>query len=600
MSTNISKFISLNDFILLEYEFNRDGSTLSLSDLNPIVATTQYGTKQYYDGTAGMGLTNNTLTFNSTPISEKRDKWYTTNATDNFGSLFDSSTAITNPSYAYDTVRLHVISGYNFDDLAGFLVQVRTTDTSSNFVDLSNFTYRKQVYDTSVVSEPTDVIKFSSNAIFLGNKFYDKYLQFKVPSVGALGQDASTSSMWQALRVKELSDVYMTFSTISSISLTGQYNLSDSVNVQLPVNSLADNFNCFIAEATEGDFIKFYATWNDQIIGQYMGDIESGRIPLYTSNNPNDNYEQFSAAYGTDAAKWVLQHEIYVWENVQSSQGTSIMTQKFSFTQDSNFSLPNYFRPVLKTADIDTSFTIQYTCRLMNRMDGTQIIRKASFSSMDPKKYGLKFTRLYVENLIPYKVFNRLESEKSNVQIVNSTNQTKYVQVFYDTTNVVMNNNNEIYVQGTGPLFLKNTDSTYKFKFERYNSAFTEKQNVDLSGVYNYTLLFVKDDGTRIELNPTYSTNMNTSLGEVEFKINAEQLNQLLLQKNNSFSIIVNNANGSSYALYQGKFYSYADVATVSANYVAQTNITALQSQVTTLQAEVKRLTDENASLKIK
>jgi hypothetical protein len=163
-----------------------------------------------------------------------------------------------------------------------------------------------------------------------------------------------------------------------------------------------------------------------------------------------------------------------------------------------------------------------------------------------------------------------------------------------------MNSNNEIYVQGTGPLFLKNTDSTYKFKFERYNSTFTEKQNVDLSGVYNYTLLFVKDDGVRVEISPTYSTNMNTSLGEVEFKINADQLNQLLTQKNNSFSIIVNNANGSSYALYQGKYYSYTDIATVSSNYVAQTNITALQAQVTKLNAEVKRLTDENASLKIK
>jgi hypothetical protein len=33
-----------------------------------------------------------------------------------------------------------------------------------------------------------------------------------------------------------------------------------------------------------------------------MGDIESGRIRLYTSNNPNDNFEQFAETYGADVS----------------------------------------------------------------------------------------------------------------------------------------------------------------------------------------------------------------------------------------------------------------------------------------------------------
>lgn len=600
MPTNISKFVSLNDFMLLEYEFNRDGSSILTSEINPTVSTTRFGTKQYYDSPDALGITNNTLLFSSTPITEKRDRWYTNNSTQNFESLFDSSISISNPSYEYDTVRLHIISGYNFDDLAGFLVQVRALDVSSNLVDLSNFTYRKQIYDEGVTAVPSDVLKFNSNAIFLGNKFYDKYLQFNVPSVSALGRDVSTSSMWQALRVKALSDVYINFSSISNISVDGQFNLEDITNLQLPVNSLADNFNCFISEATEGDFIKFYATWNDQIIGQYMGDIESGRIPLYTSNNPNDNYQEFAASYGSDTPKWVIQHDIYVWENVQSSQGTSIMTQKFSFTQDSNFSMPNYFRPVLKTADIDTSFTIQYTCRLTNRMDGTQIIRKASFSSTDPKKYGLKFTRLYVENLVPYKVFNRVESEKPNVQLGSSVTQSKYVKVFYDTTDIIMNHNNEIYRQGTGPLFIKENDSVYRFKFEKYDKDLVEKLNVDLSGVYNYTLVFTKDDGSRIEIGPTYSTNMNTSIGEIEFSITAEQSAQLASQTSNTYSIAVNNPNGTSYSFYQGKYYMYSDMQSVMDQYSSQSLVADLRRNISALEAEVKRLSEENDSLKIK
>jgi len=344
---------------------------------------------------------------------------------------FDSSISISNTSYRHDTIKLHIISGYNFEDIAGFLLQVRAQDTSQNLVDLSNFTYRKQTSDINIVTTPSNLIKFNSNAIYLANKFYDKYIEFKVPSVSVLGSDVNTN-LGTTLNIKQSSDVFINFSTINNIkgdvSIGTDFLLNENISLQLPVSSSADYFNCFIAEATEGDFIKFYATWGGDIIGNHMGDIESGRISLYTSNVPNDNYENFSSTYGTDAAKWVINHEIYVWEHIDQTQ---LLTQKYTFTQDNNFSMPNYFRPVLKTADIDTSYSIQYICRLTNRMDGTQIIRKSSFSSMDPQKYGMKFTRLYVENLIPYKVFNRVESEKSNQQIISSVSQTKYTKVYF-------------------------------------------------------------------------------------------------------------------------------------------------------------------------
>jgi len=582
---NISKFISLSEFCLLEYEFNRDGSTTLLS--TPIVGIRNNG-KQFFEDKNSIGVTNNSIEFNSLPISDKRDTWYTTNTNESFKNQFDSSIAITDLSYQLDKIKLHIISGYNFDDIAGFLIQVRAQDVSLNMVDLSNFTYRKQTYDSSIVSNPSDVIKFNPNSIYLANKFYDKYIEFKIPSISVLG-DNKLTNIEQTLNIKQSSDVFINFSTINTINLNGDYLLNENISLQLPVKSSADSFNCFISEATEGDFIKFYATWNNQIIGQYMGEIESGRISLYTSNNPNDNYESFSDMYGTDAAKWIINHEIYVWEHINQTQ---LLTQKYMFTQDSNFSAPNYFRPVLKTADIDTSYSIQYICRLTNRMDGTQIIRKASFSSMDPQKYGLKFTRLYVENLIPYKVFNRIESEKANIQISSTNTQSKYIQVFYDSTNISLTNDNVIYPQGTGPLFLKNNDSVYKFKIQKYNVSTLETQNLDLSGAFNYALLFVKDDGNSIEILPTYSTNMNTALGELEFKIVSSDILDLLKQTNNDYSIIVKNPNGTSYAFYQGKYYAYSNMTTVIDNYNKLSDTSSLLSNIAQLESQISTLTD--------
>lgn len=594
MSVNISKYISLNSFLLLEYEFNKDGILSTLS--TPMFAESIFDTRYFYEGTGALGTTNNMLPLNSVPTNIQRTSWYLDSSSydTTYKAYWDSSSAITTSSYKLDTLKIHIVSGYNFDDIGGFLLQVRAKDTSSNLVDLANFTYAKQSQTFG-----NNVIKFSTNTLFLGNRFYDKYIEFKVPSVQSLGGD-TTTSLGASLKITSLSDVYLTYSTILNI-VNDEFNIDELINVQLPVTSVADNFNCFIAESTAGDFIEYYATWKeggvDYIIGDYIGDIESGKIKLYTSNNPNDNYQTFVDTYGMLSKKWIIIHEISVYEQLAGFGGTSLLTQKYSFTQDSDFSSPNYFRPILKNADIDASYIIQYTCRLTNRMDGTQIIRKASFASTDPKKYGLRFTRLNIDNIIPYKIFNKIEAEKPNINIGSGIEKTKYVKIFYDTTNVLLNAFNEVFPQGTGPLFLKSYDSTYKFKFEKLDTN-SDRINVDFSGAYNYALLFKLDDGTKIEVGPTYSTNMNTTIGELEFKLTESQLFKLKAQTNNNYSIIIKNPNGTSYVFYEGVFYDLSNEQQIIANYNSLFTVTDLQNKIAELESQIKSLTDENSELK--
>jgi len=591
MAKNISKYITLNDYCLLEYEFNKDNTKINYFGLSPRVVTTDLGTKEYFNGDAALGITNNILPLTAIPTNSQRSTWYLDSSSYNttYYAVFDNINQITINSYEHDIIKLHLVSGYNFDDVGGYLLQIRAQDNSLNYVDLANFCYAKQPQTLG-----SNVIKFSSNTLFLGNRYYDKYIELKIPSIQVLGANTPSSDLGVALNVKALSDVYISYSVIDQI-INDTFNITEILNIQLPVTSVADNFNCFIAESTNGDYIEFYATWNNSIIGDYIGDIESGRIKLYTSNNPNDNYENFSDSYGVGARRWVLMHEITVYENIPS--GTSLLTQKYAFTQEDNYSSANYFRPVIKNADIAASYIIQYTCRLMNRMDGTQIIRKASFASTDPKKYGLRFTRLNMDNIIPYKVFNKLDAEKPNIISNTGADKIKYVKVYYDSVNVMLNVLNEIMPQGTGPLFLKSNDSTYKFKFEKLDTN-GDRVNVDLSGAYNYALVFKLADNNKIEVGPTYSTNMNTTIGEIEFKLMTDQINTLLAQTNNNFSIIVKNPDGTSYTFYEGLFYSYSNYNQVIADYKSTFNLTDLQTQIATLTTQVKTLTDENVALK--
>jgi len=588
MATNISKYVQLNDFLLLEYEFNKSGEEINLSGINSIVAETTLGSRQYFNE-GSQGILNNDLNLNSEPTNSKRSSWYVTDTDDTseYWQFFDSSTLISQSSYPFDTVKVHIISGYNFDDVPGFLLQVGAKDASTeDLVDLSNFTWINQVLGP-------DVLKFSSNSLYLANRFYDKYVEFRVPSIQSLG--SKTGNIGAELNIAQLSDVYFTYSTITEID-GESYLISEKISVQLPVTSQADNFNAFIAESTGGDFIEFYGTWNNIIIGEYMGDIESGRIPLYTSNNPNDNFEDFADQYGAGSAKWVLMHELYVYEHIP---GGSILTQQYVFTQESNFSDSNYFRPVIKNADIASSYSIEYICRLSNRMDGTQIIRKASFASADPKKYGRYFNRLNVDNYIPYKVFNRVEGEASTEVVMTDNRKTKFVKVYYDSTQVLLDMNNNVLPQGTGPLFLKNGDGTYKFSFDKIDqNANGERVNVDLSGAFNYELLFVLDDDSKISIPATFSTNMNTTLGELEFKIQDEQTMRLLQQNNNAYSIVIKNPDGSQYTFYEGVYFPYSNYDQVISQYSALFDITSLQTQIASLEAENQELKDENSSLK--
>ena len=53
MATNISKYLQLNDFILLEYEFNKDGETTMLT--TPSVAVLDASILYFYEGDGAIG-----------------------------------------------------------------------------------------------------------------------------------------------------------------------------------------------------------------------------------------------------------------------------------------------------------------------------------------------------------------------------------------------------------------------------------------------------------------------------------------------------------------------------------------------------------------
>jgi hypothetical protein len=137
-------------------------------------------------------------------------------------------------------------------------------------------------------------------------------------------------------------------------------------------------------------------------------------------------------------------------------------------------------------------------------------------------------------------------------------------------------------------------------KFEKLNQNTDpdERENVDLSGVFNYALLFILDNDRKIEVSPTYSTNMNTVLGELEFRLTEAQVDELLKQTNNKYSIVVKNPDGSQYTFYEGLYFDNGNFDAVIDQYSEIFDVNSLNNQIAELESQITELEEENAILK--
>ena len=133
-----------------------------------------------------------------------------------------------------------------------------------------------------------------------------------------------------------------------------------------------------------------------------------------------------------------------------------------------------------------------------------------------------------VSKLTPYKVYNKIVESKHEIN-KNWTpiSKIKYVKVFYDSTDVILEGSNGTYYASNNiEVTLSPVPKNYKFVIKN-----RKEDNVydymDLSD--GYYKLYAKDSNNNdIIIEPTYSSNMNLLLGELEFSLTAEMINTLM------------------------------------------------------------------------
>lgn len=336
----------------------------------------------------------------------------------------------------YDKIRLHFIYGFTLDRLAGITLQVKTNarylgpsqklhpnsntyklyndkhepifeteqillDNNDNAVTTDDPVAVQQAYQNNAQLTEVEklsfnytdfylldiffpkeclflhnVVKWHKSPIYQNGCFYDRYIEFLVPSAyymslndvnlsveskyghGELKQIKNTVTDKNGNQIQNeqyygiipsdnkqrtlvyhiLSDptLIVNFATVSESNLTStDPNIYASTFHQDPINQIAikyksnsDYFNVRIYEDTDNNEIVYYPVYGEgnnvvELTPEIMVRIEKNEIPLvseaFYDNLSNVDIDLFVQTYGENAAKWIIYNEVAVTYNYVSN-----------------------------------------------------------------------------------------------------------------------------------------------------------------------------------------------------------------------------------------------------------------------------------------
>jgi len=395
-----------------------------------------------------------------------------------------------------------------------------------------------------------------------------------------------------------------------------RYQINNYYESPVSKDNKFEPLGCHIAEAEDGDYIEFFATWN-------------GAFPEEIIAQLNDS--------GTDQ-DWIIVHQLQVYEHVG---GNTLSAGNQLLYQENNFDQPLYYRPILKNAGFAFAMSIDYTIRLLNRKGSEQVIKTGSLSVINPNKYGLSLTKLYLpEGPQSMKVYNNIiqknyetgpifaprSAQSPGTTAAASNAGTSAVQVVTITKpqnivikqanirlsqrnalNQIGNDSTElIYGQGRLILPIDPTDNIIKFTVYQKNPNDPTKQDkANLNNDSEFRLVFGKTtDFVFAQVDDATLT--SPSQGELCFKVPREQARRITATTDQGFHIsIVSKLDGAETVLYTGTWATsdkYSDILAAEEDALAvvanEATIAQLQQQVSQLSAEKETLAAEIEAIK--
>ena len=408
MAFDLSKYVQLYDGVLLEYIYTNHSSPETFNTLDlpiELMRDSYTGGTYLFNPPAYQSQTGNVRGNSSAAINSTKTRFASliTNRSISYNDVDSNLTPSANllqtfsPNIdvEYDTIRLHFASGLDFRGFDGFVIALTVQRRDGLDLNLANINFLK-----------SDTATFNPNPFLLGERVYASYLEFKIPSAYYMLENfysnpSSTNTLgYKFTEAKGFIKTTTIDATINGISSTYTKDGFPAYETQVlsrSTISTTDEFNLLAAtieESTLGDFFEMYGEYNGVIYEDFMASLNS---------QPNSS--------------WIVFHSVVTQEQI----GTSFVeTAEQTFTQLDNFDVPIRFRPIILNSAVAVSFALDYTMRIYNRANGTQIIRKSRIISTDVGTYGRRLRRINL-GTVPtvVKVYNELPRDNGENIVIN-------------------------------------------------------------------------------------------------------------------------------------------------------------------------------------
>jgi hypothetical protein len=617
--TSTQRFVKLTDYLLLEYNYT--------SSPTPEQYFVNTGTPAVGFEKIVNGYFDNAVQILNKPVDQSvtnnvRDLSVVRTAKNRFVSLdedylvqylnFDPKlTSVANlpvvfPSNIgvyYDTVKFHIVAGYNFDNIDGIILQIQFQERTGK---------KATVLQLLVTKSDVTLPILNPNPIYLGGALYDHYVEVKIPAYANMVYEydilAGTSAQANTLAAKISSDgngfkkdapvEFVLYEISQTVLKDGYDNYIAQVKAELGIFP-KDTYSSLAAVIQQNSFynyLEYYPTWE----GNFLEDFINGE--------------------GRVGNSYYVVHEIELKEQVGL---TYITTYNFSTTQTQDFNAPYIFRPVLQNP-LTTSFLVNYTMRLVNRSNQNQIIRRSSFSSFDITKYGREVNKITLTTgAYSQKVYNKIVQAPNVLSPygINSnvaSPKEKKVPVFYKDNNIAVTqetivigkdgslisessvpNATTVYGQGKAKIVIDPFDNFYKFTVYNITGGQTP-EILDLGNSLTYYLVFLDASGqsVRVENIKNKTTISNPSSGQISFKLVDSNSKKVLGFTNREFYVISKTPDGIETKLYSGSWQTQAEftASVASATGGTQASTTSSTTTTTTATTTVQNTTGSSAT----
>lgn len=541
----------------------------------------------------------------------------------------------------YDTVRVHFIQGFAFNDtFDGVSLRIAATDRNGTKVNLLNGIYTFQDNWVILNGNPflyggrqySTYIEFKVPALrYLKSSFITEYQ-------GGANSDILAYKITNGQGFAESANIEVQAGLFSPFMTLDNQVYTNLINAEVASIASSDEFNevgVYIQDSDNGDYIEFYGTYNSAIFGDYMNNLNnsgntyiaihelvvSEQLPntvddyeligyYRLSDNTPDLSDNVFLSNFNDGAYWIAAEtgfsvdlglnmnrgDLLIYDstlpgavkiNVVPSDGSEfddislfIRTAEISYVQDSDFGVPNDFRPVLKYGGSALSFRINYTLKILNVNTNSVVEKSGSYLSFEPAKYGQELIKINLrDNIQTFDVYNKKvvnvingsngNSEDGNIantdlysKNITSFKETKDVNVSAST--VMVNEDNEIVdksASGTKNVYGQNLASIFLSPFDNYilfniyDVVEGEVVSYDLTKAGTIYLSFAPSKGEIIKVAEEANQSVKREKGQVLFRVTKEIYQQVADSENTNFFITTKvGKNSAETLLYSGRF----------------------------------------------